>query len=79
MADAVKLECPPLSHKGLSLIYAFTRIQVFTNPGVAGLTPFVYPSRIGSLAQTSEILCESEMKLQSPWIFSGRSASTLDY
>lgn len=59
--------------------------QVFTNAGVfnaavgtAG-TPLVYDSRIGNQAQTSQILCESELKLQSPLISKGRSESPLDY
>lgn len=39
----------------------------------------MYPSRIGLSNQTNQILCESELKLQSPLIPSGRSASPLDY
>lgn len=53
--------------------------QVFTNPGVTGIQELVYPSRVGLNNQTSEILCETELKLQSPLVSTVRSASPLDY
>lgn len=41
--------------------------------------PWLYPSRIGLKNQTSQILCQSEIKLQSPLIYADRSAGPLDY
>jgi hypothetical protein len=44
-----------------------------------GGTPLVYDTSIGLKNQTGQILCESELKLQSPLVRSDRSASPLDY
>lgn len=67
----------------ISLVLIKHGPQVFTNAGVLagkfGGTPLVYDSRIGDKAQTSQILCESELKLQSSLVSKGRSESPLDY
>lgn len=51
-------------------------LQVFTDAGLVEgwRMPLVYNSRIGLATQTRDILCETELKLQSPLLPSGRAA-----